>query len=408
MTNLDDLHERIERAKKNPLGDQEKVSAGPSTEDAAERNSLFLTARELAAQTPEETQWVAVPWVAKDAITELSGKIKAAGKTTFTLAMCRAIVTGAPFLGRTPTKGPVVFLTEQPLASFRQALERANLLDCDDFHILQWHKTNGMSWPDVVVAARLYANEVGAVLMVVDTLAQFAGLRGDAENNAGAALEAIAPLQMALADGLGILLTRHDRKGGGEVGDSARGSSAFAGAVDIVLQIQRGEGNTRPTIRVINALSRFHETPDQLMVELTDDGYIALGDKSAVAADEARTAIIKIAPISEADAATEKDILEAAETKRTIGQDALRKLTDERVLIRIGEGKRGNPFRYWKPEEKVSAATSSYSAAERNEHSSENTGKVSAATTGHPAERNWYTPSPNGHVQDDVTEWVVF
>ncbi|HEY5484444.1 MAG TPA: hypothetical protein VIK31_11660, partial [Propionibacteriaceae bacterium] len=57
----------------------------------------------------------------------------------------------------------------------------------------------------------------------MDTLPQFAGLRGDAENNSGDALEAIGPLQLLAADGFAILVTRHDRKSGGEVGESARG-----------------------------------------------------------------------------------------------------------------------------------------------------------------------------------------
>jgi hypothetical protein len=45
--------------------------------------------------------------------------------------------------------------------------------------------------------------------------------------------------------GLAVLMLRHERKGGGEVGESGRGSSAFAGAVDVILQLKRPEGNTR-------------------------------------------------------------------------------------------------------------------------------------------------------------------
>jgi rubrerythrin len=244
--------------------------------------------------------------------------------------------------------------------------------------------------------ARKHAAAVGAVLLVVDTLPQFAGLKGDAENNSGAALEAIAPLQLAAANGLAVLIIRHDRKGGGEVGDSARGSSAFAGAVDVVLQIQRGEGNARPSIRVINALSRFSETPDQLMIELTDSGYVALGDKTAVAADEAREALQKAAPTSEGAALTEKDLLEMTEVKRTVAQEALRSLVDAGVLLRIGEGKRGSPYRYWKPEEKLFAG-SPVDAAERNHEETlelvATTEKDSAATSlFSAAERNGHRP----------------
>lgn len=81
-------------------------------------------------------------------------------------------------------------------------------------------------------------------------------------------------------ESIAVVVVRHDRKSGGDVGDSARGSSAFGGAVDIVMQVQRNEGNSRPTIRVINALSRYDETPDQLVVELTEGGYVSHGDKA--------------------------------------------------------------------------------------------------------------------------------
>src|SRR6185436_12737761 len=93
----------------------------------------------------------------------------------------------------------------------------------------------------------------------VDTVSQFAGLRGDAENNSGDALAAIEPLQEAAAQGLAVIAVRHERKGGGEVGESGRGSSAFSGAVDIVVAIRRGEGQTKPTVRVLHTLSRFTE-----------------------------------------------------------------------------------------------------------------------------------------------------
>ena len=47
------------------------------------------------------------------------------------------------------------------------------------------------------------------------------------------------PLQLAAADGLGVVVGRHERKSGGDIGDSARGSSAFGGAVDTIITISR-------------------------------------------------------------------------------------------------------------------------------------------------------------------------
>lgn len=113
--------------------------------------------------------------------------------------------------------------------------------------------------------------------MVIDTLSQFAGLTGDRENNSGDALEAMQPLQHAVADGIGIMSVRHERKSGGDVGDSGRGSSAFAGAVDIVLSLRKPEGNAAKNRRLLQSLSRFSETPNDLLIELTENGYVAFG-----------------------------------------------------------------------------------------------------------------------------------
>src|SRR5690606_19014987 len=122
----------------------------------------------------------------------------------------RQVLDGCAFMGQPTTKSAVSYLTEQAPQSFREALRRADLLDRADLHILLWRDVAGRTWPQVVAAAVAQAQKIGAKLLVVDTLPQFAGMRGDAENNAGAALEAMAPLQAAAAvHGLGVVVVRH-------------------------------------------------------------------------------------------------------------------------------------------------------------------------------------------------------
>lgn len=301
-------------------------------------------------------------------MTEVDGRIKG-GKTTLVMAMVAAVLNERRFLGKPTTWAPVFFLTEQGPASFRETLRRGGLLDRDDLHVLHWVDVRAVPWPELVERVRARAREVGAGLLVVDTLSQWAGLRGDAENAAGAALEAVGPLQATAADGLAVLVLRHERKSGGEVGDSARGSSAFGGAVDIVVQIRRPEGNSRPTLRTLTALSRFDETPVELVVELGEDGeYIAHGDGAAVAHAEALSAVRTHAPATEGTAVTEKDLLATAGVKRTLGQTAIRELLAAGELAKTGAGKRGDPYRYWRPSpaEKRSALPRDEVAAESN------------------------------------------
>lgn len=101
----------------------------------------FRTAREIVAAAPEEVPWVVRPWVAAGAITEVGGKVKNAGKTTYVAAMVRAVVTGKSFMGEPVEQGPVVYLTEQNDTTFKVALVRAGLAERDDVHVLSWKDT---------------------------------------------------------------------------------------------------------------------------------------------------------------------------------------------------------------------------------------------------------------------------
>ena len=328
-------------------------SAETSTLTTAESKSLFRTAREIGAETPDAVPWVVEGIAAEGAITEVDGKLKASGKTTLLLNMATKVLDGDRFLDRDSSRTGVVILTEQNPTSFRAALARAGLLERDDVVVLFWADARNLPWPVVVQLAEAKATELGYRLLVVDTLPQFAGISGDGENSSGAALEAMRPLQEAAAGGLAVVISRHERKGGGEVGESARGSSAFSGAVDIVFSIRRAEGQTRETVRVIQALSRFDETPSELVIDLVDGEYRVLGTMQDVKAQEAREAALDELPVTEADAITMTEIVERlkdSKIKRTTLQTAVAEHVEAGTVHRIGAGKKGDPFRYWRPE----------------------------------------------------------
>ena len=313
----------------------------------AERILRFRTAAEIVSESPEEPPWICEPWVAKGSMTEVNGSPKEAGKTTLMLHMARCVLTGSQFLGQATTKGPVVSLTEERSATFREVLVRCGLSGHDDLHVLFRHDARGFDWPDVVHGAAEKCKKVGASLLIVDTFPPFVELDGDKENNAGDMLRALDPLQEAAAQGLGVVVVRHERKGGGSVSESGRGSSAFSASMDIVVSVRRPEGNSRPTIRRLQALSRFDATPGSLFIELTESGYVALGDSAAVAVSEAELEILEVAPTCESEAITEKELLKRSGAKRTTIQEAIQRL-EASGLRRTGEGKRGDPYRYWR------------------------------------------------------------
>lgn len=310
----------------------------------------FRTGRELAAETPDTVEWIAAPWAARGAITEFDGKLKASGKTTLLTHLAHAVIHGTPFLGQPTTPSAVIYLTEQNKTTFREAQRRAGLLDADDLHVLCYPEVAGTEWPVVVAATVAQARRVGAGVLIVDTLSQWAGITGDAENNAGDAHRAMAPLQAAAETGLAILVARHERKGGGDVGESARGSSAFSGVVDTVVSVRRppGDAEAASNVRVLQSLSRFDEVPETLVVELTDAGYEPLGNVLAYASEQAEQRLLRVMPPWQDKAQTADQLAEAAKTTRSLTGKLLAEMAAAGKVCRRGEGKKGDPFRYWR------------------------------------------------------------
>ena len=321
------------------------LSAQLREEVGQKRILTFKSGAEIAMVVEQGIEWIVPGFVAKGAITELGAKVKT-GKTTFILNLVRSAADGSKFLGKGTLKTQTVYLTEQPVVSFRHAMQRADLLGRPDFHVLFHSDVRGMPWQRVAAAAANESRRVGAVLLVVDTLPQFAGLKGDSENNSGDALAAMEPLQKAAADGIGVILIRHERKSGGDVGDSGRGSSAFAGAVDIVLSLRKREGNSKKTHRILQALSRFSETPSELLLDFSDNGYDSLGVPHDTAVKEAKDSILAFAPKSETEALDLEELAKSSKVARATAQRAVKELAGEGKLVKVGQGRSGSPFRY--------------------------------------------------------------
>ena len=118
-------------------------------------------------------------------------------------------------------------------------------------------RTLSVDWPGIASVAQEKSLETSAALLVVDALSHFSGLDGDSENDSGAARSSMKPLQETEAQGSGVLTIRHERKSWGEIGDAGRGSSAFGEPADTLLTLRRPQGNSRPSIRKIERISRF-------------------------------------------------------------------------------------------------------------------------------------------------------
>ncbi len=109
--------------------DRPRLAEKPvAVEPSRRRDIPYRTPLEVAASTSEHPDWLLHGFVALGALTEVDGKIKSSGKTTFVTHLTAAILDGQPFLGQPTMRTNVVYLTEQTEATFREALGRAGLL----------------------------------------------------------------------------------------------------------------------------------------------------------------------------------------------------------------------------------------------------------------------------------------
>lgn len=293
----------------------------------------FWTPAELAERDDPEPVPVVEGYLYRESISELVSTPKL-GKTTLAFAIVAAVVTGRPFAGQPTMRGPVVYLTEERPSTVGAVLRRVGLEDSRDLYLLFRHEAP-KDWPETMTQAREKARTVGAVLLVVDTLGDWANLVGDAENNAGDALAAVRPLQAAAADGLAVLANRHERKGGGALGESGRGSSAFAGAVDVLIQLRRVDGQGHENRRELSAVGRFDHIPPAAVLELRDGQYHYLGTASGVEREEVRGMLLDLLPADREQAVPEKDLLDELTGS---GWDGSRTTARTVLMALVGEG----------------------------------------------------------------------
>jgi hypothetical protein len=317
----------------------------------------FYTLAELEGMTLTAPDWLAHPGlVAIGVISEIDGKVKRAGKTTFVLWMMRSILDGTPFLGWPTRRARVIYVTELTRQVFRDFAKNAGLVRRgDDLLVLFREDFGDTPWPEIVAMCR----QDGYDLVVIDTIGKLSGIRD--ENDAASWRDVLTPLQDLAASGRAVVLLRHDRKGGGEVGDSGRGSSQASGDVDVILALRRPEGNQPTNRRVIESASRYqHLTPEKFHVELRADGYAYLGGDDAVMTKVAEELVLH--EVAERKTGVTRDELE------TVGKrqeppirpwaivEATNALEKAGKIAKIGAGVRGDPYRYTPVDDRTSEA----------------------------------------------------
>lgn len=342
MDNNDALLE-MEQAATAPLGPSTPLAKGgnaiPPYRGDPPHESHFhpVAASVLLAEPPEEIDWILDEYLPAGGLVLLAGKPKE-GKTTLSYELAVSVAQGSTFLGRQTRKGAVLILALEEHAR-DVGIRLRNLGGTTTLENLYVHV--GPSAPTASVLAEItsFAQEHGVCLIIVDTLATF--WRIENENDAAEMTKAVKPLlQLARESGACVLLVHHARKAEGQYGDEIRGSGALFAAVDVALVMKRHEVQTQ---RLLQAQSRYPETPSSLLLELREHGYVALGDPASVGKAVRLTTLT--ASLSdqweEADAIGKRAGLSRREWHRLLTQ-----LVAEGTALREGKGRKGSPYQF--------------------------------------------------------------
>ena len=319
----------------------------------------WISAKDLAEQESAEFDWLWYGYLPLGYIVLLSGLPKV-GKTTLLTYLLRALINGTDFLslptGFTGDKKKILILTEENPA-FLQRRFLGHGLNKEEILIIQRFQVS--DWEETISQISLAAEKENIALLIMDTLPAFWGVRD--ENTAPDVLNAIQRLhKIVLQHGFAALLLHHLRKNPGEEGNAHRGSGALLGAVDIALELRRMQQHKNQ--RKIVSNSRFAETPQEHVIELSEDGqgYVSLGDAGQAEFSEVKNEVLALLPETPPGRTKEEimDSLFVSKPSDTQLKNVLRDCCEKKLIEKTGTGHKGDPYRYHAYKNSIRASSS--------------------------------------------------
>lgn len=305
----------------------------------------WLTSKELAERELEDLEWIWRGYLGAGIVTLFSARPKV-GKTTLLFHLLKATLAKEKFLGHeTSLKKKILLLSEEPLSLLKRRIEKHGL-QSNDFLIIPRFKLR--DWIEAVAYVNHAITKEGVELVVVDTVAAFWNVQN--ENDATHIMDALRPIQEVVQKHkVALLLVHHLRKADGEEGTAHRGSGALVGAVEIALEMGRRSSSKEQ--RLLAGIGRYEETPQEVVIELREDGYHALGSPEQTSFEEVRSKVLAVVPEhTEApiDSKTIEERLPEPRPKKTNLKDVLVNLTSTGLVEQIGKGVRNSPYLYRK------------------------------------------------------------
>jgi predicted transcriptional regulator len=275
------------------------------------------------------------------------------GKSLLAIDALASVAIGEPFIGRATTQGPAIYVpAEDALRLVRdRVLNRLKGDRSVPFHIIPADGSFDQSirFDDAESLSRLAATieALQPRIVVLDPMREFHQLREDKADDMALMLRPLR--QMAHELDVAVLLIHHRNKHATDPSKAARGSSAIAGGVDLILTLEMTdesddaeldgnqvlrlyvEGRYGPRQRLAARLRtglRWEETDPRL----TDDVPV-------------RERVLRHLEVT-GEALTVAELIEAVQGTQSRIQRALKSLVEDGAITRQGAGTKTQPFTY--------------------------------------------------------------
>lgn len=310
-----------------------------------------IPASELKA-LPSGAAWLWEGYLARGAVTMLSALWKA-GKTTLLSHLLKSMEEDGRFCGLPVTTGRVLVVTEESESMWAGRRDRLALTDNAHFLLRPFrNKPSFDEWKGFLAYVRGVMLAGRFDLLLMDTLSNLWPVTK--ENDAAEVQTALMPLRdLTEVEGhaAALFLIHHLRKGDGQEATAARGSGALSAWVDTLLELRRYDaGNRNDRRRVLSGYGRYEETRDELVIELTDAGYVARGDRAETRAVDLTLVLDTLLPpdmpgLTADDLAGEWPTPPAPQKSALLA--ALNAGCERGRYQRRGRGVKGSPYTFW-------------------------------------------------------------
>jgi hypothetical protein len=293
--------------------------------------------------------WLWHGCLARGEVTLFSALWKA-GKTTLLAHLLKALEHGGEFCGLACKPARVLYVSEESegrWAARGLALGRPGNVA---FLLRPFRgKPTFSEWIAFLNHVAAERERWRADAVILDTISHLWPVRK--ENDAAEVAEALMPMQDRLASHAAVMPVHHFGKAGGLEFTGSRGSGEITAFADTILELRRYDATSHTDRRrVLTGKGRWDDTPAELVVELNEDGsgYTARGDKGAVKRKEQTDEVAALLPVDGPGMTAEevKSKWEGGPAERKV-RELLEAGAREGRFRQEGEGKKGDPYRYW-------------------------------------------------------------